>query len=173
MLCPGCAPSGCGPRSDAEANASSLTAFRDEVAWNMQLWAKMTVKRGRKAYVYYFTQDPPVAAGQTSRGATHVAEIAYVFHNGSKLWTDADEKLSQQMSNAWIAFGTKARRGHQKQASRTWFLDRLLRRHRRQMPRSWRFSILFTPRSRVRAESPSVEHPFIAAPSVRAGIQIP
>jgi len=73
----------------------------------MQLWAKMTAKRGRKAYVYYFTQEPPVAAGQASRGATHVAEIAYLFHNASKLWTDADEKVSQQMSNAWIAFGTK------------------------------------------------------------------
>ncbi len=93
--------------SDAEATASSLAAFRDEVAWNMQLWAKMTAKRGRKAYVYYFTQEPPVAAGQVSRGATHVAEIAYVFHNASKLWTDADEKISQQMSNAWIAFATK------------------------------------------------------------------
>lgn len=93
--------------SDAEATASSLAAFRDEVAWHMQLWAKMTAKRGRKAYVYYFTQEPPVAAGQASRGATHVAEVAYVFHNASKFWTEADEKLSQQMSNAWIAFGTK------------------------------------------------------------------
>jgi para-nitrobenzyl esterase len=93
--------------SDAEATASSLAAFRDEVAWNMQLWAKLTAKKGRKAYVYYFTQEPPVTAGQPSRGATHVAEIPYVFHHPAPNWTAADEKVSQQMATAWVAFATK------------------------------------------------------------------
>jgi para-nitrobenzyl esterase len=90
--------------SDAEATASQFATVRDEVAWHMQLWARQTVKKGHKAYVYYFTQEPPVAAGQPSRGATHVAEIAYVFHNASPLWKPEDEMLSQQMAGFWVKF---------------------------------------------------------------------
>ena len=97
--------------SDAEASASSLAAFRDELVWHMQLWAKLTAKRGRKAYVYYFTQEPPAAPGVPFRGATHTAEIAYVFHNRSKQWTEADEKVSQQMSTTWVDFAAKGTAG--------------------------------------------------------------
>jgi para-nitrobenzyl esterase len=97
--------------TDAEASASQLRTTRDELAWHDQLWARDMVKKGRKAYIYYFTHEPPVAQGQNSRGATHVAEIAYVFHTPTPLWKPEDEKLSQQMLTYWVNFGTTGNPG--------------------------------------------------------------
>ena len=65
--------------SDAEAVASSLASFRDEANWHMRIWAEAQAKIRKKAYLYYFTREPPAAPGAPSRGATHTAEIAYVF----------------------------------------------------------------------------------------------
>jgi para-nitrobenzyl esterase len=93
--------------SDAEAGASGLARSRDEVAWHMRTWAELQTKRGRKAYLYYFTHVPLGADGRPSpRGATHTAELAYMFSNppvtGS--WTDADQKLAETMSSYWANF---------------------------------------------------------------------
>jgi para-nitrobenzyl esterase len=93
--------------SDAEATKSQLASFRDEVAWHMRLWAQQTERKGHKAYVYYFTHEPPVAPGQTSRGATHTAELPYVFHSNQRLWTDEDRKLSENMLSYWVNFAAK------------------------------------------------------------------
>ncbi len=95
--------------TDAEANASQLTAFRDEVAWNMRRWAQLEAKTGKKTYVYYFTHEPPAApggkGGGRGRGATHVAEVPYVFQiPGNRPWTDVDRQLSDTMSSYWVNF---------------------------------------------------------------------
>jgi para-nitrobenzyl esterase len=95
--------------SDEEANASQLTAFRDEAAWAMRTWARLQTKAKSKAYLYYFTHEPPVAAdgkgGGRGRGATHTAEIPYVFQNpGNRPWTDADRQLSDTISSYWVNF---------------------------------------------------------------------
>ncbi|HEY2382446.1 MAG TPA: carboxylesterase family protein [Terriglobia bacterium] len=94
--------------SDAEAAASSLTRVRDEMAWHMRTWAKLQSKRGKgKAYWYYFTRVPPVAPGQPSRGATHTAELAYVFNNlqtATNPWTDTDRSLADTLSSYWANF---------------------------------------------------------------------
>jgi para-nitrobenzyl esterase len=94
--------------SDADATTSQLTRVRDEMAWHMKTWAKLQSKRGKtKAYWYYFTRVPPVAPGQTSRGATHTAELAYVFNNlipATVPWTDADRALADTMSSYWANF---------------------------------------------------------------------
>jgi len=46
--------------SDAEANASELAAFRDELGWVQRNWARLQAKTGKsKAYLYYFTHEPP------------------------------------------------------------------------------------------------------------------
>ena len=55
--------------SDAEATASGLARSRDEMGWAMRTWAELTVKRGKKAYLYYFTRVPP---GGGTRGATQI-----------------------------------------------------------------------------------------------------
>ena len=67
--------------SDAEAAKSSEAAFSDEMAWHMRLYAQAQAKLGKQAYLYYFTHEPPVAAGQPNLRATHTAEIPYVFNN--------------------------------------------------------------------------------------------
>lgn len=95
--------------SDEEANASQLAAFRDEIAWVMRNWARLESKTGKtKAYVYYFTHEPPAAPGGKGgrgRGATHTAEIPYVFQvQGSRAWTDTDRQLSDTMSSYWVNF---------------------------------------------------------------------
>jgi len=77
---------------------------RDQVAWHMRTWAQMQVKTGKKAYVYYFTR---VAPGQEARGATHTAELAYMFGNPpAQGWTDVDRQLSDQMMNYWVNFAS-------------------------------------------------------------------
>jgi para-nitrobenzyl esterase len=89
--------------SDSEAKASGLMRSRDEVAWTMRTWAELQTKKGRKAYLYYFTHVPP---GAGDRGASHTAELAYMFNNppANGSWTDADHKLADMMSSYWVNF---------------------------------------------------------------------
>lgn len=95
--------------SDANANAAYLASFRDEMSWQMRQWALSHAKRGKKAYVYYFTHEPPTGPGQFGRGATHTAELAYVFNNllpANREWPQIDRTLADQMSSYWINFAT-------------------------------------------------------------------
>jgi para-nitrobenzyl esterase len=93
--------------TDADATKSQLAETRDQLAWHMRLWAEQTLRKGHRAYVYYFTHEPPVAPGQASRGATHTAELPYVFHIPGKQWTDDDRKLSDTMLSYWANFAAK------------------------------------------------------------------
>jgi para-nitrobenzyl esterase len=92
--------------SDADANRTSLAAFSDEAAWHMRIWAEAQARRGKaKAFLYYFTREPAPAPGQPSRGATHTAEIPYVFnHANSPQSTDVDRTLADAMASYWVAF---------------------------------------------------------------------
>jgi para-nitrobenzyl esterase len=92
--------------SDPEAVAASLASFRDEANWHMRIWAEAQARINKKAYLYYFTREPPVAPGAPSRGATHTAEIAYVFHlaSASPQATDIDRKLEDAMATYWVNF---------------------------------------------------------------------
>jgi para-nitrobenzyl esterase len=93
--------------TDAEATASNLASLRDELGWHMRTWAQLQAKRGKgKAYLFYFTRIPPVAEGRPSRGATHTAELSYMFNNllPGTPWTDVDRKLADQMSTYWVNF---------------------------------------------------------------------
>ncbi|PYR11295.1 MAG: hypothetical protein DMG00_10525 [Acidobacteria bacterium] len=47
--------------SDEAATRASRMAFRDELAWHMRLYARLQVKRGNRAYWYFFTHEPPYA----------------------------------------------------------------------------------------------------------------
>jgi len=71
--------------SDAESNASQLA-------------------RKGKAYLFYFTHEPPAAAGQPSRGAIHTAEIPYTLNNATPAWTAADRALAETMTSYWVNF---------------------------------------------------------------------
>ncbi|HTW66352.1 MAG TPA: carboxylesterase family protein [Bryobacteraceae bacterium] len=93
--------------SDEQAGTSQLEAFRDEMGWHMRTWAELQSKRGKgKAYLYYFTHVPPSPPGRPSRGATHTADLAYMFDNQPEnvTWTDVDRKLAGTMSSYWVNF---------------------------------------------------------------------
>ncbi len=93
--------------SDTEAGASQLASFRDEFGWQMREWALLQSERGKaKAYLYYMTHVPPSAPGQPSRGATHTADLAYMFDNQppNVTWTDVDKQLAGTMSSYWVNF---------------------------------------------------------------------
>ncbi|HEY7338592.1 MAG TPA: carboxylesterase family protein [Bryobacteraceae bacterium] len=103
--------------SDAEANVSQFAAFRDELGFVMRNWAAAQTKSGKaKAYVYYFTHEPPVAGGRAPsptvtiarEGATHGGEAPYIFENllGNRPWNEADQKAAATMSSYWVNFAT-------------------------------------------------------------------
>jgi para-nitrobenzyl esterase len=101
--------------SDEQANTSQLAAFRDELAFVMRIWARAQTKTGHsKAFLYYFSHEPPPPVGSTSRGgpgsgATHGAEAPYVFQNllAPRAWTDVDHQVSDMLSSYWINFATR------------------------------------------------------------------
>jgi para-nitrobenzyl esterase len=101
--------------SDEEANTSQLAAFRDELAFVMRIWARAQTQTGHsKAFLYYFTHEPPPPVGSTSRGglgsgATHGAEAPYVFENllAPRAWTELDHQVSGVLSSYWVNFATK------------------------------------------------------------------
>jgi para-nitrobenzyl esterase len=95
--------------SDTDAAAAYLMSYADETSWNMRQSAVAQEKKGKKAFVYYFTRVPRQANGQLSpRGATHTAEIQYPFNNPTGLnWDDTDRKIADLMSSYWANFATK------------------------------------------------------------------
>jgi para-nitrobenzyl esterase len=93
--------------TDAEAASAQLAGTRDEMGWHMRTWAQLQSKRAKdKSYLYFFTRVPPVAEGRASRGATHTAELSYMFNNllPGTPWTDVDRKLADTMSSYWVNF---------------------------------------------------------------------
>ncbi|PWU00782.1 MAG: hypothetical protein C5B51_24375 [Terriglobia bacterium] len=99
--------------SDEEAYASQLAVFRDELAFVMRNLAQLQTKTGKsKAFLYYFTHEPPPQGGSPrggrATGATHGAEAQYVFENlaPGRPWTDLDRQLADTISSYWVNFAT-------------------------------------------------------------------
>jgi para-nitrobenzyl esterase len=100
--------------SDEQARESAFYSGRDEMAFIMRNWARLAEKPGKsKAFVYYFTEQPPRlenARGPFAPGphgsATHVSEILYAFGHldGSRPWTDSDRQVADAMSSYWVNF---------------------------------------------------------------------
>jgi para-nitrobenzyl esterase len=99
--------------TDEQANASQLAAFRDELGFVMRNWARLQTKTGKsRAFLYYFTHEPPTSEGSPrggrGSGATHGAEAQYVFENllGNRPWTALDRQLADTISSYWVNFAT-------------------------------------------------------------------
>jgi para-nitrobenzyl esterase len=103
--------------NDEEATASSQRQFADEMFWHMRLFALDQAKRGKKAWLYYFTHEPPTAPGTRNLRATHTAEIPYVFNNlkAPRVYPDAsspelasasakDREFAETVSSYWVNF---------------------------------------------------------------------
>lgn len=97
--------------ADADAPAAAHAACADEINWNMRQWAAAQAKLGKKAYVYFFTRIPTINGGPSPAGATHTAEISYMFNNPkgqpNQTWNDVDIKLADMMSSYWVNFITR------------------------------------------------------------------
>jgi para-nitrobenzyl esterase len=83
----------------------------------MRLYADYQAKKGNKAYLYYFAQNPPNKPGSPPFPAAHASELPYVFGNlgqlhlfpdGSSAELSAasapDRKLADSMSSYWANF---------------------------------------------------------------------
>jgi para-nitrobenzyl esterase len=93
--------------SDEETRASRLAAFSDELRWQMRTLAALQARLGStRAYVFCFAHEPPVAPGLPALGATHTAELAYVFSTppAGTAWSDADRRLAETMTSYWVNF---------------------------------------------------------------------
>jgi para-nitrobenzyl esterase len=97
--------------SDADVPLMSAQAQNDEIAWNMRQFAAAQAKKGKKGYAYFFTRVPLRDGKPQPNGATHTAEISYVFNhpysNGPLEWNDVDRKLADTMSSYWVNFATR------------------------------------------------------------------
>lgn len=103
--------------TDAEAARSQIESSSDGVFWLMRLYADYQAKKGNKAYLYFFTQNPPAPDGQPAFPAAHAAEVPYVFNNLGQLplfpdrsvaeisgKSAPDKKLADEMSSYWTNF---------------------------------------------------------------------
>lgn len=93
--------------TDAEAVQATRDVFRDSsFAWPTWAWARLQTAKGRSsAYVYYFDHRTP----QSPNGATHAAEMPYVFRNFDAGFVAAptrpeDIAMSELLSSYWTNF---------------------------------------------------------------------
>lgn len=98
--------------TDDAATQSARDIMRDSTfAWPTWAWASLHSRNGKnKAFVYYFDHRTP----DSPDGATHAAEIPYVFGNLSSMGPRGagsdgpeDKALSDLMRSYWINFATK------------------------------------------------------------------
>jgi para-nitrobenzyl esterase len=100
-----------------EASLSTAENFRDGAFWHMRLFADFQAQKGKKAYLFYFAQNPPAPAGQPALPATHATEVGYVFNNLGQLplfpdrsvaelsaASAADKNVADEMSSYWVNF---------------------------------------------------------------------
>jgi para-nitrobenzyl esterase len=68
-------------KTDDEAKIAATRPFTDGIAWFMRLYADQQAKVGKAAYLYHFARTPASAPGKPNGGASHAADLAYVFGN--------------------------------------------------------------------------------------------
>jgi para-nitrobenzyl esterase len=97
--------------SDAMAREARLHLERDvRFGWDMWAWARLQATTGKgSVYYYVFEQRPPFPAASvyTGWGASHFAELWYVFDHLNQArwnWSAADYKLAERMSRYWTNF---------------------------------------------------------------------
>jgi para-nitrobenzyl esterase len=110
-------------KDDVQARRSATSAARDStVSLQMRAWARAQTSTGKApVYAYLFSRIHPYASGVTfadhdpkTIGAYHTGDVPYwlgtldslnLFRT-TRVWTDYDRKLADEMSNAIVAFAT-------------------------------------------------------------------
>lgn len=107
------APQSCAPKIAAvlslyehHSDEAAVKAFEDlsrdsDSGWNSWTWARLHAQNGRsKVFVYYFDVSPP----DSTVGAYHGADVAYVFGRPSAVARVDDARVSDLMRRYWINF---------------------------------------------------------------------
>lgn len=93
--------------NDAEALQALRDVFRDVAfGWPSWAWATLQSRTGKSpVYFYYFDQLSENTLMRGTRGATHVAEMPFIygFNFGGKM-SDVDAHMAQIMERYWINF---------------------------------------------------------------------
>ena len=94
--------------SDADAHAL-VAAFNRDVrfGWDMWAWARLASRKSRNVFAYQFSRTPPPGSPFAGLGATHGAEMPYVFDHLDLQplpWPDADRRLAAAMATYWTNF---------------------------------------------------------------------
>ena len=92
---------------DAQALQALRDVFRDVAfGWPSLAWANLQTRTGKKpVYFYYFDQLSENTIMKGTRGATHVAEMPFIygFNFGGKM-SEVDSHMAQIMERYWINF---------------------------------------------------------------------
>lgn len=92
--------------NDREALYAVQDIFRDTAfGWGTWAWANLQSKTGKSnVYMYYFAQPSQNSIIKNSRGATHVAEMPFIYDWHWGPMTDVDKHMAQIMPQYWINF---------------------------------------------------------------------
>lgn len=100
--------------SDEQAARSASDLMRDTAfGWNTWTWGRLQSRTGKgRVYIYYFNHRPPYPDVPFFKGvgATHGAELAYVFGNPAEQrmrFTETDRALSEAIMTYWTDFAKR------------------------------------------------------------------
>lgn len=92
--------------NDKEALYAVQDIFRDVAfGWGTWAWANLQSRTGKSnIYMYYFAQQSQNSILKECRGATHVAEMPFIYDWHWGPMTDVDTHMAQIMPQYWINF---------------------------------------------------------------------
>lgn len=92
--------------NDKEALYAVQDIFRDNAfGWGSWAWCNLQSKTGKKnVYMYYFDQQSQNSILKNTRGATHVAEMPFIYGWNWGPMTETETHMAQIMSQYWINF---------------------------------------------------------------------
>lgn len=92
--------------NDTEALYAVQDIFRDTAfGWGTWAWANLQSKTGKgNVYMYYFAQQSQNSLRKDTRGATHVAEMPFIYDWHWGTMTETEKHMAQIMPKYWINF---------------------------------------------------------------------
>lgn len=92
--------------TDQEANWALQDLMRDTMfGWGTWAWANLQAKTGKNnVYFYYFDQHSQNSLLKDCRGATHVAEMPFIYGWNWGPMTKSEEHMAQILPQYWINF---------------------------------------------------------------------
>ena len=92
--------------TDQEALYAVQDIFRDNAfGWCTWAWANLQSKTGKgKVYMYYFDQQSQNSILKNTRGATHVAEMPFIYGWNWGPMTETEQHMAQILPQYWINF---------------------------------------------------------------------